>query len=147
MLRSFFGGLRPKRLTDPAFGNLIFMKMSDPRESYWEGSGAFRPTGQAVDYFVDAGDDGPGEFQHQFLSTLEQRYDRLVAVVQPLLEQRHDEFLEGRSPEFVLSSISVPGPGVDPLRWDITFQAKANPSALFTVSMVNWEPEGVRIDD
>jgi hypothetical protein len=151
MLKSLIGRFKPKRVNDPVFGSLVFMRMADPETSYWEGSSIFRPTGRAIEYFIDADEDGPSESQRQFYASVQERYDQLVAVVRPALVRSAEKWFKAGLPldlgdAFTLSSLSIPRTGAEPLAWELSFQFATNPLLLFTVAMIDWRPGGVRVD-
>src|SRR5437899_1203584 len=88
-LKKFIERMGPKRLVDPVFGRLLFMKMRETTKSYWEGSGVLPAAGNLweIEYFIDADEPGPSQAQRDFYVSLPALYTVLVAAVRPRLEQ------------------------------------------------------------
>jgi hypothetical protein len=139
--------LGPKRIDDPVFGSLLFMKMSGGRPSYWEGKGVFPPLGAEIEYFVDAEESGPGEPQHRFWRELCDRYAPLAPVLEAQLAAAYSSWLRREPPPaifrtFSLASVSIPASFSDAAEWDLSFDCRDDEEHLFTVPMKGWSPEG-----
>lgn len=99
----------PLKRTDPRFGPIRFQRMRGDA-SYWEGSGTF--AGEEVEYFVDAGEDGPTPEQRALADDLEGRWSTLEPLFERLLARHEREARENgvstRIADWSLGSISIP---------------------------------------
>jgi len=140
--------VRPKRISDPLFGKLLFMKAA---AGYWEGRCEFIPLGHQIEVFIDAGEGGPSEQHREFYRLIEQRFPELMESLRPVLEREyrgwmHKDLVQTVEEEFALSSLSIPDGGVSPLEWEVTFECASDQEHVFTVTMKDWSPEIVTID-
>jgi hypothetical protein len=139
--------LRPKRLEDPIFGRLLFIRAKNPARSYWEGEGAFKPLGTDIEYFIAADETGPGETQRELYRLMASNFDRLFATVAPMLQSEYEASTESSSrpdaaPVFRLSSLSIPRKESDDMEWEMNFSCSDSDDWLFTVQMRGWQPTG-----
>jgi len=139
---------RSKRIVDPVFGELLFMGKTC---QYWEGTCRFSPTGNEIEVFVDAGEEGPGEYQHSFYRLVESKFSEVLRSLRPALEEEYriwmeEDLLHPFDSEFTLSSLSIPSGMEQPVRWEVTFDCQSDPEHLFTVAMIDWSPESVTVD-
>jgi hypothetical protein len=146
MLKKFLDRFRPKRQTDPVFGDLLFMATPHPANSYWEGAGTFAATGDSVEFFVDAPDSGPGKEQYQFFEVLNRSWASIFEKIRPILETGWRESgrhaIEG-GPRFRVSNISIPLREAHEIEWELGFMSPDDErEQLFTVSMQGWRPTG-----
>lgn len=137
-LRRVFG---PKKVSDPVFGDLSYMG------GYWEGKGIFPATGSPIEWFVDAGEDGPGEPQRALFGRLVERYPKLLpAVLAALAEHiaawRDESSSQDLSSSLRLVAVSIPESESPAMEWDLSFDSELRGSPHFAVSMKGWEPAG-----
>ncbi len=86
--------LSPLRMTDPDFGNLLFMHISRwPERSYWECEWNFPKTGTVVSIALPGGESGPLPEARQFYLSLPARYDQILAECRPRLEKVFNDWL------------------------------------------------------
>lgn len=71
---------RPKTMCDVDFGEMTYM------DDYWEGQEKFPPAGDAVEYFLKAGPDGPTLTNRTFLSRVCDEYAALEGRVRVLMQ-------------------------------------------------------------
>ena len=134
------------------FGPLTYQRTSDPAQGYWEGSGFFAPVGRTVEWFIDAGLDGPGESQRAFLQELVTRYADVQLSIAPAFNAFFTEWFRRSPPPdwssvFALTGISVPGDSSLTSEWDLTFDCAEDHEHIFNVPMRGWTPSGpVRAD-
>ena len=153
MFRKFFEKFAPKRLDDPLFGRLVFIKTRDPAKSYWEGTGTFPGTGTQIEFSVDGPSEGPGKEQHAFYHKLVEKYDDVKNKVSPLLAGHLAQWTRKSAPQdvwtvFVLASVSIPLRDSSDAEWDLGFNCSLDREYFFTVYMKGWAPSGpVSIDD
>ena len=135
-----------KRIDDPVFGSLLFMKMKDPSRSYWEGREWFAPVSAEVQIFVDGGEDGPRPSQHETYNRMAERYPKILHSIEPLLRREYTRTWLGEMglPEarFRLNSLSVPAVESESVQWDMDFSCDGQDDWLFTVHMEGWRPTG-----
>lgn len=135
-------GRSEHRLDDPVFGPLVYIG------SHWEGSGYFAPAGERVEWFMEAGPDGPGEPQRRFFMRLQDNYDALlpeaVAAVLPHARQwtREDLDVAALQPKLKLSAFDLPPEEDEDVTWAIYFESDLRGSPHFVVQMRGWRPTG-----
>ena len=78
---------KPQTIQDDFFGTLTFMSFKDPTKNYFEGKGKFNPTGDEIEYFVEADLSGPTNDQRNFYNKVEGLYDEIISKVIPLIER------------------------------------------------------------
>lgn len=149
-LKAMLRRLGPKRIDDPVFGSLLFMKMPDASKSYWEGAGTFTPTSRKIEYFIDGDENGPHPGAEEFYREIETRYTDLLRAVRPTLAAEFQQWVGRALPddlekEFTLSSLSIPDVRRKPLQWEVSFDCASN-EHLFTVQMSEWTPTGATVD-
>ena len=110
----------PLRKEDERFGHMLFLRMRSPKDSYWECSGTF--AGRALEFFVDADEQGPIEAQREHVRMLEARWSELEPRLARFLAERArpEDFGERstRLSDWKLGSLTLPrdpgsGPGVE----------------------------------
>jgi hypothetical protein len=119
--------IRPKRMTDPDFGELIFMHISKhPERSYWECEWKFPPTGQPVFIALRGGEEGPRSEVRRFYLDLPGGFDQILASCRPRLEQVTKEWLNEACLKTCLRPfgirIGVEDPSSNPVHWDVSFE-------------------------
>ena len=137
-LRSRFG---PRRISDPVFGSLVYMG------GYWEGAGYFPPTQQEVEWFVTAGDSGPGPTQRLLFRQISERYAQLEPSVYGTLATHVAKWAEPSSAAPLsnvlrLSGLSVPEKESEDMEWELMFESTIKGEPHFVVAMKGWTPSG-----
>lgn len=143
--------LETEAFEDAFFGKLTFMKMKDPSKSYFEGYGLFKPTGEEIDYSIDADATGPTIEQQQFYTLIQNTYDDIVLKVSPVIEQEFKNWKEGFEikdfkEEFNLVGLTIPRQPNSNFSWDMSFDSVHDVEHQFTVYFEQFEPVGVSID-
>src|SRR5687768_11358534 len=81
--------------------------------SYWEGSGSF--AGEEIEYFVDAGEEGPTAEQRAVADAMERRWPTLEASLAALLERYESTAREhrvtARLRDWSFGSVAIPAAG------------------------------------
>jgi hypothetical protein len=120
----------PPRLQDPDFGELVFMYIANaPEKSYWEGEEwLFPPTGTRVGLDLLGDESGPLHDSRPFYLSLPARFPQLLALVRPALDQvfRHwyaRPISADIWKDVKLTGFGLPDPRVQPLYWEISFEA------------------------
>lgn len=127
-LRNLRLRLRPRRMTDPDFGELVFQPVSNaPERSYWECQWRFPPTGQPVFLSLSGGETGPNEEIRKFYLSLPARFQTILSACRPALEQVSNQWLHQSLSsdvfsDFKLSGFEVEDPGRDPVQWSVSFE-------------------------
>jgi hypothetical protein len=120
--------LSPPRITDPEFGNLIWMYISNhPERSYWEGHLSLPGTGTVVEVFLPGGESGPLPDARQFYLGIPGRYEQILTACRPKLEKVFNEWRQEPLPKDMFSVLKLTGFGVEdpnenPVRWDVSFE-------------------------
>src|SRR5450755_4047714 len=119
-----FDRFRPKRLVDPVFGKLLFMKANDTALSYWGGRGLFEPLGVSIEYSVSGDETGPGEGQRQVYRRFRENYAALFQHVAPILKRAHEAqarrtYSTDIAKLFQLYSLSIPRIESETMEWEL----------------------------
>jgi hypothetical protein len=147
-----FFKFKPSPLIEDAFfGQLRFMDFKDPRKNYFEGSGLFTPTGQQIEYFIEANLPGPTLAQQQFYQALQDKYADYVIRIQPLII---DEFrnwqpdfkIQNFTDEFTLLSVTVPRLSTSSAAWDMSFSTVHDANHDITIYFLDEQPTSILID-
>ncbi len=129
-LRNLRLWLRPLQMTDPDFGNLVFMHMNrHPERSYWEAEWNFPATNKVVVITMRGGEDGPRPEVRQFYLGLPARFDSILSACRSQLDEVFRNWRGESLPENILSALDLGGFGVedppeDPVKWDISFETR-----------------------
>jgi len=120
----------PPRLTDPDFGELVFMHIPDaPEKSYWEGvEWPFPPTGALVCLEFLGDESGPLPDSRRFYLALPGRFPALLELVRPALDKVFRDWYDRPLSSDVWQDVKLTGFGLEdprgrPVRWDISFEA------------------------
>jgi hypothetical protein len=150
MFGRVLNGFRPKRLQDPIFGKLLFMRAKDSARSYWEGKGVFAPLGNEIEFFIEADEAGPGEKQHELYRQIASKFDQLMMTVAPFLQREYEANTNAPCPPdisgvFRLDSLSIPKKESDDMEWEMGFSCNDSDDWLFTMQMRGWQPTGISV--
>ena len=142
---------KPQTIQDDFFGKLTFMSFKDPAKNYFEGKGKFRPTGDEIEYFIDADLIGPTHEQRNFYNRVQDSYDELVSRITPLIEDefknwKEDFKIKNFKKEFTLVAVSIPRLNTNPTTWDMSFETIHDSDHQVTVDFKDFEPVGILID-
>jgi hypothetical protein len=144
---------KPLEIDDALFGRLVYMKMPKGRTSYWEAKCQFSPCGREIELFIDAPDheQAPNERQREFFFWVERGYSTIIANIEGVLRSQFEKWT--RHPlskpfekEFRLTSFSVPLPGGESMKWEMSFESETDADHLFTVCLYGAEAQSVSID-
>src|SRR5689334_15673245 len=90
----------PPRMTDPDFGSLLFMFIPNaPEQSYWECEWRFPKTGTEVSIGLPGTESGPQPEARQFYLTLPGRFEQILAVARPRLQEAFLEWFDQELPQ------------------------------------------------
>ncbi len=134
--------LSPLRMTDPDFGNLLFMHISRwPERSYWECEWNFPKTGTVVSIALPGGESGPLPEARQFYLSLPARYDQILAECRPRLEKVFNDWLNQRLPQDIFTGVKLAGFGLEdpkeqPVQWYVGFETKGDDWLGITIPFV-----------
>jgi len=134
--------LSPIRMTDPDFGNLVFMHFSKyPERSYWECEWIFPRTGSPVAIALQGGESGPRQEAKEFYLSLPGRFPQILDLCRPRLEQVFKEWLDRPLPEDVFGVLKLSGFGLEdatkqPIRWDVSFETTGEKWLGITIPFV-----------
>src|SRR5438270_13439676 len=87
-LSKLLARLGPKRLNDPFFGPVVFMKARQPCENYWEGASLFShgDVKREIELFITTDENGPTQLQRDFYCEIQTRYAEWITEVASLLK-------------------------------------------------------------
>jgi hypothetical protein len=133
----------PPRITDPDFGSLLFMFIPNrPERSYWECEWTFPKTGTTISISLPGGESGPMPEARQFYLGLPARFDRILALSRPKLEQVFKAWLDQDLPQDIFTVVKLAGFGLEdakarPVQWDISFETTGAKWLGITIPFVN----------
>lgn len=139
-------------IEDSTFGSLTFIEIKkNPKNSYFEGSGLFKPAGIEIEYFITTNMKGPTQEQKDFFETIQEDYKSIskkcAAVIEAEFKNwREDFIISDFDSEFTLVAITIPDLTIKPTEWDLAFETKHDENHQFTVYFKDFEPENVGID-
>jgi hypothetical protein len=142
---------KPQTIQDDFFGRLTLMSFKDPTKNYFEGKGKFKPTGDEVEYFVDADLSGPTSEQRKFYHKVQDSYDEIISKIAPLIEDefknwKEDFKINDFKTEFKLVALTIPRLNSNTTTWDMSFETIHDDNHQVTVDFKDFEPEGILID-
>ena len=118
----------PLKISDPDFGELLFMSMrNSPDLSYWECEWRFPNTDTSISIALPGGEDGPLPESREFYLGLLSRFDDILQRARPKLDKAFSEWLEVELPadlfsELKLAGFGVENPKAETIEWDISFE-------------------------
>jgi len=142
MLHNLKLWVSPPKMSDPDFGPLIFMHMSKaPERSYWEGEWKFPGTGTPVFIALRGGENGPTQEAREFYLELPRRFEQIVRLCQPRLEQVFRDWLGQSLPTDIFSVLKLSGfdvedPTQHPPQWNVSFETTGDKWLSITVPFV-----------
>jgi hypothetical protein len=119
-------------MTDLDFGTLTFIYVSqNPERSYWECEWRFPSTGTVVLIALDGDESGPTAESRQFFLGLPGRFQQILALCRPVLEQVYKDEKHEPPPPDIFSPFKLLGFGVkDPrenlIQWDVSFETNGD---------------------
>ena len=144
--------LSPPKMTDPDFGNLLFMHIrKHPERSYWECEWKFPPTGTVIVIALHGGESGPDSDARQFYLGLPARFDSILSACRPKLEQVFKDWRGGQVPQDEFASVKLTGFGLEdpqekPIRWDVGFETTDDDWLAITIPFVADTPQEPLVD-
>jgi hypothetical protein len=122
-----------------------------PVRSYWECEWTFPPTGTVVSVTLHGGESGPDDDARQFYLSLPARFDSILSVCRPKLEQVFRDWRDGQVPEDVFTAVELTGFGLEdpqekPLRWDVGFETTDDDWLAITIPFVGDTPQEPLVD-
>ena len=138
-------------IEDAFFGQLRFIDFKDPRKNYFEGSGFFTPTGQQIDYLIEADLPGPTLAQQQFYRALEDKYADYVIRIQPLIIDRFRHWqpnfkIQNFTEEFTLIFVTIPRLSTLSAAWDMSFSTVHDVNHDVTIYFLDEQPTSILLD-
>jgi len=144
--------LFPIRITDPELGNLVFMYSSKfPERSYWECEWTFPTTGTTVALAIPGTEDGPQPEARMFYLSLPARFEKILALCRPPLEEVFGKWLGQSLPEDTLGVLELSGFGLEdsrerPVRWNVSFETTGEKWLSITIPFVGDTPGEALVD-
>jgi hypothetical protein len=142
----------PPRITDPDFGTMLFMFISNaPERSYWECEWKFPKTGTEISIGLPGGENGPTPEARQFYLGLPTRFEQILAAARPKLEQVFKTRLKQDLPQDIFTVVKLSGFGVEnptaqPVEWDISFETTGEKWLGITIPFIGEEPQAPVVD-
>ena len=118
----------PPKLSDPDFGELLFMSFRGaPELSYWECEWKFPNTTSTISISLPGDVHGPLPEAREFYLGLPSQFDDILARARPKLEKVFSDWLEMDLPNDLFSQLKLAGfglenPGDRVVEWDISFE-------------------------
>lgn len=133
----------PHKKEDIFWGQLTFIDGTNIDEDYWETTHVFPPTGDIVQLFISADDNGPSKNQNDFYAQIRENYKKLEKALKPIIYPRWQNVNPNKkkprkfADEFMVASVSIPA--TDEPRWEITFLSKSD-HYIYTAILEDNEP-------
>ena len=152
LLKSIKLRFKPPKLSDPVFGELTYMYISNhPERSYWEAEWIFPPTETPISVGLDGDESGPkSEFREWYLS-LPSRFPQVLESSKPELAKVFKSWLDQELPTDIfkalkLTGFSVQDPKATSISWDIAFETTGAKWLGITIPFIGDEPQNAVID-
>ena len=113
-----------------------------PERSYWVGEWTFPKTGSAVTLALQAGESGPKPEVREFYRSLPGRFEQIVVLCRPGLEQVFKEWLDQTLPKDTFEVLKLSGFRLEdskeqPVRWDVSFETTGENWLGITIPFVS----------
>lgn len=144
--------LSPPRISDPDFGELLFMFIRNaPERSYWECEWRFPRTNTTISISLPGGAEGPLPESREFYLGLPARFDDILTRARPKLEVVFSEWLDRELPADLFSELTLAGfdledPRADALEWDVSFETTGDTWLGITVPFSGEEANDAVVD-
>jgi len=143
---------RPPKLSDPDFGQLLFMYISNyPERSYWECEWLFPPTNTVISIGLPGDESGPLPESRQWHLDLIPRFPSILELAKPKLEDVFESQLNKTLPANIFTAVKLAGfavedPRANPVEWDIAFETIGENWLGITIPFIGDEPQDPEID-
>jgi hypothetical protein len=142
----------PRKISDPDFGELLFISMrNSPELSYWECEWRFPNTGTMISIGLPGGEEGPLPESREFFLALPSRFDDILARALPKLEKVFSEWLEIDLPadpfsELKLAGFGLEDPKAETIEWDISFETTGDKWLGIIIPFSGDDPQEAVVD-
>lgn len=142
----------PPRITDPDFGDLLFMFIPNaPERSYWECEWKFPKTGTEISICLPGDESGPLPEARQFYLSLPGRFDQILAAARPRLQEVFKTWLQQDLPPDIFTVVKLAGFGLEdakakPVEWDVAFETIGDRWLGIAISFVGDTAQSVTVD-
>jgi hypothetical protein len=107
---------------------------------YWEGQGNFEPIQEQIEWFVTAGEEGPGEPQYAIFKSACERYGELRSKALSAIRESAKSAAEQQDIHSLkLVAMDVPADLSQSSPWELSFVGSA---WHYAVQFIGWEPSG-----
>ena len=142
---------KSQTIQDDFFGKLTFISFKDPTMNCFEGKGKFKPTGDTIEYTIEADLSGPTNDQRNFYNKVQDLYDEIISKITPLIEDefknwKEDFKIKDFKKEFKLVAVTIPRLSSNAATWAMSFETIHDNNHQVTVDFKDFEPEGILID-
>jgi len=134
----------PHKKEDIFWGQLTFIDGTNPDEDYWETTHIFPPTGDIVQLFITADDNGPSKNQDAFYAQIRANYKKLEKELKKYIYPKWQHVNPDKKKprkfgdEFSIASLSIPP--TDHKTWEMTFFSKSDSKYIYTATLENDVP-------
>ena len=136
------------RMEHPIFGQLEATLINEDGTYFWETSDPLLTSKGPICVYFDASADGPTDDQVVLWNWIYGNADTLAKSAEPLLLDRLRDFhLENHIRDLVWSAAGLSPDGDISGPWDMSFELRANHSAILTAYFVDGDPITVSFDD
>ncbi len=124
---------------------------SSPAEDYVECERYFRPSGEMIGLSATSDSGSLTQRQEDFIAQIEKDYALIVVAIIPGIEEEFrnwmPEFKIGNfEQEFKPVHLDVPTCCQQPIKWEIAFETVHDRNHIFSIAMLGFQPQYVRID-
>ena len=142
----------PPRLHDPAFGDLVFIRIPEhPECSYWECEWSFPVTGTRFTVVIPGSEKGLDPDAREFFLTLPDRFEFITTQCRAPLQVVWREWFETDLPSDLFSVLSLAGIGINSLdasavEWEVSFETTGDKWLGITVPFIGDQPQEATVE-
>jgi hypothetical protein len=146
----WFDFLKPKKIQDDFFGELVCVTFKKPPSYLFEGSTDFKPLVRKVGVTINSALPTPSKEQQDFFLAIESNYADIKSKIAPLIcaEFRswgNDFVIEDFDKEFPLESLTIPSQPSSG-QWELSYTTVHDKNHWVIISFSHFEPVNVMID-
>lgn len=142
----------PPRLRDPAFGDLVFIRIPEhPERSYWECEWSFPVTGTDIAIAIPGTEKGLDPIAREFFLALPERFQFFITQCLSPLQEVWLMWFERDLPSDLFSVLSLAGIGITSLggsavEWEVSFETTGEKWLGITVPFIGDQPQPATVE-
>ena len=142
---------KPPKIQDDLFGEMTFIDVKGPSESYFESRVFFKPGAKMAEALIPGDINGPASGQKDFFTNLQNNFDLYIEKMKPVIENefknwKKDFVIKDFNREFFLDCITCPRLEKKPLKWEMSFTTIHDRNHWVHIEFSDDTPTGIMID-